>query len=240
MRRFEQMDWNDEIMGKVRALYKSGKSMRLIADALGVTKSMISGKIARLREAGDPDFDFRMPTDRTRNRLYKPLPPVSPKRLEEIAAIPDSKIDTTDIPEVTEEFFKKAKLVKPKPKPLIEDDDKPAIAPAPPLHKPTLMPQAKRLTILQVNNQTCRWPVTDEHPIMACGAPTMTGSSYCAFHACVSVRGGLAAERMIKELRERRSHLMARPQPLSRSEANELRTMIDLYGRLLMEEPEHV
>jgi hypothetical protein len=39
--------------------------------------------------------------------------PISEKRLAEIAAIADEDIDTSDIPEAGEEFFKKAKLIAP-------------------------------------------------------------------------------------------------------------------------------
>lgn len=40
--------------------------------------------------------------------------PVSKKRLAEIVAIPDDRIDTSDIPEMDEAFFAKAKLVMPR------------------------------------------------------------------------------------------------------------------------------
>ena len=38
---------------------------------------------------------------------------ISAKRLKEIESIPDEDIDTTDIPELDEHFWKKAKLIKP-------------------------------------------------------------------------------------------------------------------------------
>ena len=38
---------------------------------------------------------------------------ISPKRLKEIANIPDEAIDTSDIPELDESFWEKAKMVKP-------------------------------------------------------------------------------------------------------------------------------
>ena len=41
---------------------------------------------------------------------------ISKERLREIAAIADSDIDTSDIPELDEEFFKNAKLVMPESK----------------------------------------------------------------------------------------------------------------------------
>ena len=43
---------------------------------------------------------------------------ISQKRLDEIRAIPDEHIDFSDIPELDEEWFKKAKLVIPKGKPV--------------------------------------------------------------------------------------------------------------------------
>lgn len=39
--------------------------------------------------------------------------PISKKRLDEIDAIPDEQIDTSDIPELDEAFFKNARLVLP-------------------------------------------------------------------------------------------------------------------------------
>nr|WP_229415458.1 hypothetical protein [Moorena bouillonii] len=38
---------------------------------------------------------------------------ISPKRLEEIKNIPDSEIDTSDIPELDDNFWENAKMVKP-------------------------------------------------------------------------------------------------------------------------------
>ena len=41
---------------------------------------------------------------------------ISPKRLEELENIPESAIDTSDIPELDGNFWSKAKLVKPQTK----------------------------------------------------------------------------------------------------------------------------
>ena len=38
---------------------------------------------------------------------------ISPKRLKEIQNIPDSEIDTSDIPELDDHFWENAKMVKP-------------------------------------------------------------------------------------------------------------------------------
>jgi uncharacterized protein (DUF4415 family) len=41
------------------------------------------------------------------------VPDISAERLAEIAAIPDEEIDTSDIPELDDEFWKKAVLIPP-------------------------------------------------------------------------------------------------------------------------------
>lgn len=41
---------------------------------------------------------------------------ISPQRLNEIAAIPDEEIDTSDIPELDDHFWENAKMVIPKTK----------------------------------------------------------------------------------------------------------------------------
>ncbi|MEZ5535515.1 MAG: BrnA antitoxin family protein [Thiolinea sp.] len=39
--------------------------------------------------------------------------------IEELAALPDEDIDTSDIPELDEEFWKNARVVSPQPKPTV-------------------------------------------------------------------------------------------------------------------------
>lgn len=55
-----------------------------------------------------------MPTIR-KNR--KDLPPMSKKRIEELKAIPDEKIDFSDIPELDTEFWGNAEGVEPSQEP---------------------------------------------------------------------------------------------------------------------------
>lgn len=51
-----------------------------------------------------------MPTIR---KSRKDLPPISKKRMNEIKAIPDEKIDYSDIPELDEAFWENAEWVEP-------------------------------------------------------------------------------------------------------------------------------
>jgi GcrA cell cycle regulator len=42
-----------------------------------------------------------------------------------------------------------------------------------------------KLTLLQLNDNTCRWPHGDRVPYLFCGAPT-AGKTYCAYHTGIS------------------------------------------------------
>ena len=49
----------------------------------------------------------------------RPIMNISQQRLKEIASIPDEKIDTSDIPELDDDFWKDARLIIPESKKLI-------------------------------------------------------------------------------------------------------------------------
>jgi len=51
-----------------------------------------------------------------------------------------------------------------------------------------------RITLLQLNNNTCRWPHGDEPPFLFCGAPT-AGKTYCAYHTGISCGQQLQRDR---------------------------------------------
>lgn len=52
-------------------------------------------------------------------------------------------------------------------------------------------PDMRPCDVLHLQNNSCRWPITDGLPHLFCGSPTADvakGVSYCLFHACVSYR----------------------------------------------------
>ena len=56
--------------------------------------------------------------------------------------------------------------------------------------------EGKRITLLQLNGNTCRWPHGDRTPYLFCGAPT-AGKTYCAYHT------GISCGRMVGMARDR-------------------------------------
>lgn len=43
-------------------------------------------------------------------------------------------------------------------------------------------PDARNLTLVELEKGDCRYPVTADHPMLFCGQPKADGSSYCAHH----------------------------------------------------------
>jgi GcrA cell cycle regulator len=51
-----------------------------------------------------------------------------------------------------------------------------------------VIPLGQRRTILQLTEDTCRWPIGDpgSNEFFFCGGPSMTGVPYCTFHSRVA------------------------------------------------------
>lgn len=63
---------------------------------------------------------------------------------------------------------------------------KPRATPGKPV--PTFEPQ--RCTIMQLTNETCRWPIGEGRDMLFCGSPSAdlhNGRPYCQFHTLVAV-----------------------------------------------------
>lgn len=43
-------------------------------------------------------------------------------------------------------------------------------------------PNARNLTVLELEANDCHWPVTGDHPFLFCGHPIVEGKPYCAHH----------------------------------------------------------
>jgi GcrA cell cycle regulator len=63
---------------------------------------------------------------------------------------------------------------KPPPRPLPPPEPEPEPEPTP--------PKPRRLTLLQLGEHHCRWPVEDYPEFRFCGAKRQSGETYCAYH----------------------------------------------------------
>lgn len=50
------------------------------------------------------------------------------------------------------------------------------------------LPDTKPITLMELNENTCRWPVGDVSPFLYCGCEPADGSSYCAAHRALGTQ----------------------------------------------------
>lgn len=99
------------------AMWDAGMSTASIASTMGLpwTEARVVNRLAKLRDArraGEAPPDEPPPSTTV---VTGSAGRISDKRLAEILAIPDEAIDTSDIPEATEEWFARAKASAPCP-----------------------------------------------------------------------------------------------------------------------------
>lgn len=70
------------------------------------------------------------------------------------------------------------------------------------------LPGSTPITLMQLNEYTCKWPVGDGSPQLFCGCHVREGSPYCTSHARLGRGSGTPSEREI----------VARAMRISRSE----------------------
>jgi GcrA cell cycle regulator len=59
------------------------------------------------------------------------------------------------------------------------------VIPEPEFTAPLIMEDGDRSTVATIKNNMCKWPVGDpaKDDFHFCGQPTLSGKSYCAYHA---------------------------------------------------------
>jgi GcrA cell cycle regulator len=184
------MSWTDERVELLKKMWSEGQSASQIAKELGgVTRNAVIGKVHRLglsNRAGAPAAAPEREADRP-----EPKPAVEAK--------PEARPRPT--------------LVRPDPEPAEERPASPATPPAPAPRKPfvagqPLPPQpsaneispealasvrevekkARRLTLMELTERTCKWPIGDPatDDFWFCGLPTQPGKPYCEAHVGVA------------------------------------------------------
>ncbi|MSP04658.1 MAG: GcrA cell cycle regulator [Acetobacteraceae bacterium] len=149
------MEWNEEAIGRLRALWAEGHSTAEIGRRLGVTKNAVVGKAHRLDLPARPspirrDGNGGVPRQPAPRRVAGPtLPPLS----------------STTLPTVE---------TAPPPRPVAA---RPTALPAVPRMRAMPRPFARAVA--------CCWPIGDPGTagFRFCDAQAMTGKPYCGDHA---------------------------------------------------------
>lgn len=162
--------WTDERVELLKKLWADGLSASQIAGELGnVTRNAVIGKVHRLGLSGRA----KAPTAATPARSASPSAPRS-KTPTRSPSHPMSGVGMT----------RGANALAPQFAPEAEPEEQQAPAPA----EDVVIPFSERVTIMDLREYMCRWPMGD--PTTAefrfCGARSQTGMPYCSHHARIA------------------------------------------------------
>ncbi|WP_417249362.1 GcrA family cell cycle regulator [Celeribacter sp.] len=185
------MSWTDERVEVLKKMWGEGQSASQIAKELGgVTRNAVIGKVHRLglsnRAGSGGNAKAAAPAAKAKAKA-KPAAPAAAKPKAK-AKPAEPKVEAA--PEAT-------------PKPAMSPARRaiiPAGQPLPPQPSTNEIPaealakvsevekKAKKLTVMQLTEKTCKWPVGDPatDDFWFCGLPSQPGKPYCEAHVGVA------------------------------------------------------
>ena len=192
------MSWTDERVETLKRMWAEGQSASQIAKELGsVTRNAVIGKVHRLglsNRAGSPD-KAEVEVDLSGALRPEPAPkaePPAPPRAEPAprpaaaAAAPERPAAPAAATNVTPIPLRKAIIPAGQPlppQPSLNEISPEALASVREVEK-----RAKRLTLMELTERTCKWPVGDPatDDFWFCGLPSVAGKPYCEAHVGVA------------------------------------------------------
>lgn len=184
------MSWTDERINTLKKMWQSGKSASEIAEKLGgVTRNAVIGKAHRLGLSGRPS---------PIKKVVKKMAVAPKKAAERPAAAPPAKAAAPVKKPVAGSLpaTKSAAPKLPAKSPANAQQNNKGGAGMPPvdvaplaaLANATARKDGKIISILELSERLCRWPVGDpkEPGFGYCGADIMVGHVYCAEHVAIA------------------------------------------------------
>lgn len=162
------MSWTDERVELLKKFWSEGFSASQIAAQLGgVSRNAVIGKVHRLKLPG------RGKTTPVVSRAQKVLTGSNPSVQRARRVVP-SVVPINDPSDNSEELALKVDFT-------AENVAENTVS----AQSNVVMPVSRHLNLLQLSENTCRWPVGD--PLLSdfhfCGADSGETNPYCAFHA---------------------------------------------------------
>lgn len=186
------MSWNDERIATLKKMWQQGKSASEIADKLGgITRNAVIGKAHRLGLSGRPS-PIKAPTPKKPAASVK-KPAAASAAPAKKAAAPAPKAAPVAAPKKAPVAAAPVPKTAPKPAPAKQTTANAPGKPAEPvilaaLANMTSRSDGKIVSILELKERMCRWPVGDpkEAGFGYCGADGVSGHPYCAEHIAIA------------------------------------------------------
>ena len=185
------MSWTDERVETLKRMWAEGQSASQIAKELGgVTRNAVIGKVHRLglsnRVAGGKEDEDDTPAAPATSAKPDPRPePVA--RPEPAARAPERPAAPAAAPSnVTPLPLRKA--IVPAGQPLPPQPSANEISPEALASVREVEKRARRLTLMELTERTCKWPIGDPatDDFWFCGLPSLPGKPYCEAHVGVA------------------------------------------------------
>ena len=188
------MSWTDERVELLKKMWSEGQSASQIAKELGgVTRNAVIGKVHRL---GLSNRAGSAPASATATAKVEPAPAKTedkPKAAPKRTAGKAEPTDETNVVELRTEAAtppanNARKQIIPAGKPLPPQPSANEISPEALAKVNEIEKKAKKLTLMELTERTCKWPVGDpatEH-FWFCGLPVQQGKPYCEAHVGVA------------------------------------------------------
>jgi GcrA cell cycle regulator len=188
------MSWTDERVETLKRMWNEGQSASQIAKELGgVTRNAVIGKVHRLglsNRVGGKDDDDEAAPGPAPAAAVKPEPAARPDPAPRAEAprptAPAAAAPAAAASNVTPLPVRKAIIPAGQPmppQPSLNEISPEALASVREVEK-----RARRLTLMELTERTCKWPIGDPatEDFWFCGLPSLPGKPYCEAHVGVA------------------------------------------------------
>jgi len=185
------MSWTDERVETLKKMWGEGQSASQIAKELGgVTRNAVIGKVHRLglsnRAGSGGSASKAAPKDKPAAAAAKPVakPAPKPKATPSVPAVKEElELDENGIP-----ISAARRAIIPAGQPLPPQPSANEISPEALAKVSEVEKTAKRISLMELTEKTCKWPVGDPatDDFWFCGLGVQQGKPYCEAHVGVA------------------------------------------------------
>jgi GcrA cell cycle regulator len=180
----DAMSWTDERVETLKKMWNDGQSASQIAKELGgVTRNAVIGKVHRL---GLSNRSTPSKGDEPAEKPASAKPKVAKKDPPKAEAAPETK--SAGPKEAPAQQPARTKAVVPAGQPLPPQPSQSEISEETRANLLALERKARKLTLMQLTERTCKWPIGDPatEDFWFCGHPVQPGKPYCETHVGVA------------------------------------------------------
>ena len=173
------MSWTDERVDVLKKMWGEGQSASVIAKELGgVTRNAVIGKVHRLGLSNRVTSTTAKPAAKDKAKAGMKAKPAVP-------AAPPKPILAPETVRITPPAVRK---IIPAGQPLPPQPSANEISPEALAKVSEVEKTAKRISLMELTEKTCKWPVGDPatDDFWFCGLPVKTGKPYCEAHVGVA------------------------------------------------------